>query len=97
MRQPFWAPFSRRIRVSLRVSMSAIPGMPVSRGLVSGITSMRPSSDATRCAPALTVKFSAVQVRPDRYQSTGTGPFSACGGRYTANVIVPLQTCEACL
>jgi hypothetical protein len=23
--QPFWAPFSRRMRVSLRVSMSAMP------------------------------------------------------------------------
>ena len=28
-----------------------------------------------------------VQVSPDRYHSTGTGPFSACGGTKTAKVI----------
>jgi S-formylglutathione hydrolase FrmB len=32
------------------------------RGLVSGITSAMPSSAAMRCAPALVVKFSSLQV-----------------------------------
>lgn len=35
------------------------------RGLVSGVTMAMPSSAATRCAPALTMKFSSVQVSPE--------------------------------
>jgi hypothetical protein len=35
--------------------------MPVSRGLVSGVTSAMPSSAATRCAPALIANVSSVR------------------------------------
>src|SRR5690606_9967791 len=54
---------------------------------------MRPSSAATRCAPAFTVKFSSVQVRPERNHTTGTfTPPSACGGTKAAKRIgVPVS------
>jgi len=54
----------------------------VSRGLVSGVTSIRPSSAAARCAPALMAKVSSVEVSPASHTSAGTAaPASACGGR----------------
>jgi len=37
--------------------------------------------------PAFTVKFSSVQVRPDRCHKTGTGRCCACGGTNAANRI----------
>ena len=37
-----------------------------------------------------------VQVRPERYQSTGQGRSVACGGRKTAKVISVPQTCDSC-
>jgi hypothetical protein len=44
-----------------------------------------PSSAATRCAPLFTMKFSSVQVRPERKVTTGTLPSAACGGTNTEN------------
>jgi hypothetical protein len=58
---------------------------------VSGITSISPSSAARRCAPALMLKFSSVQVSPARHHSTGTGRVAACGGVNTAKrIAVPV-------
>jgi hypothetical protein len=64
--------------------LSLSPGNGTLRGLVSGATSAMPSSAAMRWAPALIMKVSSVQVRPARYQSSGTRRRSACGGRNTA-------------
>ena len=61
------APASRRRRSPRRgrsPSSRRSPGTSAPRGLVSGTTRTRPSSAATRCAPALTMKVSSVQVRP---------------------------------
>jgi hypothetical protein len=46
---------------------------------------MRPSSAATRWAPLFTMKFSSVQVNPDRNVTTGTLPSATCGGTNTEN------------
>src|SRR5438270_9429714 len=58
------------------------------RGLVSGATKIRPSSaHALRNSP-FSVTFAWVQVRPDRYQTTGSfAPSSACGGRKIEKVM----------
>jgi hypothetical protein len=70
--------------------------MPVSRGLVSGVTSIRPSSAAMRWAPALMANVSSVQVSPARKKSTGTGPNAACGGTNTPNFIGRPISVDAC-
>ncbi len=57
--------------------------MPVLRGLVSQVTSISPSSAATRWAPALITAVSSVQVSPARKNSAGTLPLAACGGLNT--------------
>jgi len=44
------------------------------------MTSIRPSSAATRCAPDFSLKFADVQVSPDSHHSTGTAWSAACGG-----------------
>ena len=49
------------------------PGISVWRGLVSGATSINPYFAANCCAPAFAIKFSSVQVKPDRKYKTGTG------------------------
>ncbi len=61
--------------------------MPSPRGLVSGHTTIRPSSAAARRYSPLSITLAWVQVRPERYQSTGQGPSAACGGTNTAKVI----------
>ena len=65
-----------------------MPGMSRPRGLVSGVTMATPNSAATRWAPALVMKFSSVQVRPESQYSTGTGPTLAWGGRNTPKRMV---------
>ena len=42
------------------------PSIPVSHGLVSGMTRIKPSSAAARCAPDLIAAVSSVHVRPAR-------------------------------
>ena len=54
-----------------------------------------PCSAAQPCAPALTIAFSCVQVSPERYHSTGTGPSAAAGGRYSPKVMSQPQASEA--
>src|SRR4028119_2200028 len=68
------------------------------RGDVSGATKMRPSSAQARRYSPLSVTLAWVQVRPERYQTTGQGaPSSACGGTKTEKVMsVPVQRL-ACL
>lgn len=44
-----------------------------------GITKATPHSAASRCAPALVLKFSSLQVRPESQYSTGTA--WPCGAR----------------
>src|SRR5262249_9350419 len=61
---------------------SLSPGTASPRGLVSGTTKAKPARDAGPCAPALTVKFSSVQVSPESQNSTGTDPCALAGGRY---------------
>ena len=55
-----------------------------------------PSMAATRCAPLFTMKFSSVQVRPDRNVSTGTLPCAAWGGTNTENRMSQLLLDEVC-
>jgi len=45
---------------------------------------------ATRCAPALTVKFSSVQVRPDSQRKTENGP-SPGGVKTATRIFVPVS------
>ncbi len=63
---------------------------------MSGAISIRPSSAAILWAPAFTVKFSSVQVRPARNQTTGTFPFSAAGGRKAAKRMGVFVSSDAC-
>src|SRR5690606_25127304 len=66
------------------------------RGLVSGMTSAMPSSAAMRCAPALVVKFSSLQVKPDSQNRTGGLTPSLAGGRKMLNVMAQFRTVESC-
>ena len=56
-----------------------------------------PARAAQAWAPALIIAFSWVQVRPERYHSSGTGPCLACAGRKSPKVISQWQTAEGCL
>ena len=51
------------------------------RGLVSGQISAKPNSAARRCAPALIMKVSSLQVNPAKYSKAGTAACLVCGGR----------------
>ena len=53
-----------------------------------------PFSAACACAPAFTIAFSCVQVSPERYHSTGTGPET--GGMKSPKVISPPTASEQC-
>ena len=64
---------------------------------MSGAISISPRSAATRWAPAFTVKFSSVQVSPERNQTTGTGRRSAAGGTKTEKRMSQRVSAEACL
>ena len=56
------------------------PGTPSPRGLVSGATKINPSAaQALRNSP-FSVTLAWVQVRPERYQTTGSLAPPACGG-----------------
>ena len=68
---------------------------PSPRGEVSGNTTAMPCSAAQFCAPALTIAFSCVQVRPDRNQSSGTGPLAASAGMNRPKVMSTPHTSEA--
>ncbi|VEB40618.1 Uncharacterised protein [Chromobacterium violaceum] len=63
---------------------------------MSGTTSAMPSSAASRCAPALWLKFSSVQVSPDSHSSHGSLPWSAAGGRNTLKRIRQQSVSESC-
>src|SRR5262245_49408715 len=71
--------------------------MPSPRGLVSGATKIRPSSaQAARYSP-FSVTLACVQVRPDKYQTTGSFPICpACGGRNTEKAISHRQALDSC-
>lgn len=67
----------RRIDIEARALpqiIGRIIGHPSPRGEVSGATMITPCSAAAAKAPALVVKLSSVQVRPDSQISTGNGP-----------------------
>ncbi len=76
MMQPFWAPFSRRMRVSLRVSMSQIPTTPASRRYADRSPLAR-KLEASRGRSRMTSP--AAKIRFDSTSSAFTPVLPTCG------------------
>ena len=76
---------------------SGSSGTSSPRGLVSGATKISPcSAQAARYSP-FSVTLAWVQVRPDRYQTTGSFAAARLRGRKIENAISVPVAAEACL